>query len=73
MASKNNNYHLYAITMCQTPFYFMYAVGTLCICAYLILVILQGPLCDFLHFTEEETDTQQGVLTFPQLMNGRAT
>lgn len=44
-------------TMYQTLFYFVYTVGTLCVCACLILVILQGPLCDFLHFTDEETDT----------------
>lgn len=67
-ASKNSNYHLCAVYYVSDT-----VLSTLCIYAYLILVISQGPLCDFLHFTDEETDTQQAVLTFPQLIDYRAT
>lgn len=51
-ASKNNNYQL------GVTYYISDTVlSTLYICTYLVLAISQGSLPNFLHLTDEETDS----------------
>lgn len=65
--NNNNNHHL-----CSVFYVADAALGTLHMPTHLTLVLSQGHLYNYLCFTEEETETWQTLLTFPQLISGRA-